>query len=165
MKGASNKVLTIAVVLLLLVNVTMLVFMLKNKKQHSYSKGDRPNPVEYMAKELGMSEEQKAGFQKARDQHFAAMKPLFDSMGKIRKTFLDLVRNTDSGDSTVNVYSSRVAAIQAEIDKLTLAHFRNVRSMFTGEQLDKYDEFVQKMMQRRRGGPGGRSEDSAGKRN
>lgn len=162
MKNTSNRILAIAVVLLLLVNVTMLVFMLKGRGHHGADK--RPGkggPVEYMAKELGMTEEQKTGFQKERDQYFASVKPLFDSLGNIRKTFFDLVKNNSSNDSAITAFSNRIAAMQAEIDKLTLAHFRKVRSMFKEEQLEKYDKFVQKIMQRRMGGPGNRWVDSS----
>lgn len=166
MKTTSNKILTIAVVLLLLVNVTMLVFMFRSKKHHDYSgRGGKGGPAEYMAKELGMTDEQKNKFQGLRDAHFKSVRPLFDSIAGIRKTFFELVRDVNANDSSINDFSKRIASVQAEIDRQTLTHFREVRSMFKGEQLEKYDKFVQKIMQRRMGGPGNRWGDSSVRNN
>jgi hypothetical protein len=90
---------------------------------------------------------------------------LFDSIAGIRKTFFELVRDVNASDSSINDFSNRIASVQAEIDKQTLTHFRQVRSMFKEEQLEKYDKFVQKIMQRRMGGPGNRWGDSSVRKN
>ncbi|HWR32198.1 MAG TPA: hypothetical protein VN451_01630, partial [Chitinophagaceae bacterium] len=138
MKVSSNKILTIAVILLLLVNVAMLIFMFRTKKHHDFSgRGGKSAPVEYMAKELSMTGEQKNRFQEFRDKHFKSVRPLFDSIAGIRKTFFDLVRDVTANDSSINDFSKKIASFQAEIDREILAHFREVRSMFKGEQLEK----------------------------
>lgn len=166
MKTSTNKILTIAVVLLLLANIALVIFMLK-EKNHSGPKrsGVRGNPSEMMAKELGMSEQQKTEFKKMRDEHFAAIRPLFDSISNVRKTFFSLVKADAANDSMLSGYSNHIAAIQSTIDKLTLTHFRTVRSMFKDEQQKKYDDFVQKIIQRMSAHPGGRwKKDSADKK-
>ena len=166
MKTSSNKILTIAVILLLLVNVALLVFMFRSKKHHDFQRRyGKGGPAEYMAKELGMTDEQKNKFQELREAHFKSVRPLFDSIAGIRETFFDLVRNQNAGDSSINDYSQRVASVQVEIDKKTLTHFREVRSMFKGEQLGKYDKFVQKIMQRRMAVPCNRWGDSSARKN
>lgn len=165
MKTSSNKILAIAVVLLLLVNVAMLIFMLKGRGHHYDNKRGKGGPVEYMAKELGMTEEQKTKFQELREMYFKTVRPLFDSISGIRKTFFDLVRDVNTTDSSINDFSDRIASVQAEIDKQTLTHFRKVRSMFKDGQLEKYDKFVQKIMQRRMSGPGNRWGDSSVRKN
>ncbi|MBI5857964.1 MAG: periplasmic heavy metal sensor [Sphingobacteriales bacterium] len=162
MKTSSNKILTIAVILLLLVNVAMLVFLLKGRRHHyGDKKPGKGGPVEYMAKELGMTEEQKNTFRDLREAHFKVVKPLFDSITVIRKTFFDLVRDANANDSAITDFSNRIAAVQLEIDKQTLAHFRQARSLFQGQQREKYDSLVQKIMQRKMAGPGNRWGDSS----
>jgi hypothetical protein len=56
----------------------------------------------------------------------------------------------------LSVYGKRITERQAAVDKLTFAHFRSVRALLDPGQQVKYDEFVQKMMQR----SGGRRKDS-----
>jgi Spy/CpxP family protein refolding chaperone len=158
----TNKILTIAVVLLLLVNVVMLVCMMKGRGHHGMKKqAGRGAPFEMMVKELNMTEQQQTEFKKLKDEHFTAIKPVFDSVRTLKKSLFSLVKEENVNDSLVNNYSGLISQQQAIIDKLTINHFRKVRALFSGDQQKKFDDFVQKMMQRR--GPGGMRRDSTGK--
>ena len=61
MKSSSNKILTIAVVLLLIANIALVAFLVmgKNKKNSWHGGGGKGDPSEMMAKELNMTEQQK----------------------------------------------------------------------------------------------------------
>jgi Spy/CpxP family protein refolding chaperone len=156
----TNRILTIAVILLLLVNVAMLIFMLKGRGHHDM-RGRGDSPFDTMVKELNMTDQQQTDFKKLKDAHFTAIKPVFDSIRTLRKSLYDLVKEENMNDSMVNNYSGLIAQQQSIIDKLTINHFRKVRALFSGDQQKKFDDFVQKMMQRR--GPGGMRRDSTGK--
>lgn len=154
-----NKLLTIAVVLLLLVNVTMLVFMLKAKKHHGPPRKDGKGDVfGMMVKDLDMTEQQQVDFKKLKADHFKNIGPVFDSIKTLKKSLFGLVKAETVNDSVVSRYSGLIAEQQAIVDKATVNHFRTVRALFTGDQQKKFDEFIQKMMQRR-----GRGGDSTGK--
>ena len=158
----TNKILTIAVVLLLVVNVVMLVCMMRGRGHHGMRKqGGKSGPVEMMMKELNMNDQQQTEFKKLKDEHFTAIKPVFDSVRTLKKSLFGLVKEENINDSLVNNYSALIAQQQAIIDKLTINHFRKVRALFSGDQQIKFDDLVQKMMQRR--GPGGMRRDSTGK--
>ncbi len=158
----TNKVLTIAVVLLLLINVAMLIFMLKGRGHHQARyEGGRGGPFDMMVKELNMTEQQQTEFKKLKEEHFAAIKPVFDSVRTLKKSLFNLVKAENINDSLVNNYSGLISQQQAIIDKLTINHFRKVRAMFSGDAQKKFDDFVQKMMSRQR--PGGWKNDSTGK--
>ena len=59
----TNKILTIAVVLLLVVNVVMLVYMMKGRGHRGMKKqGAKAGPVEMMMKEMNMNEQQQTAF-------------------------------------------------------------------------------------------------------
>lgn len=163
MKGASNKILTIAVILLLLVNVAMLVFMLKGRKHGDRRQGGK-SPFEMMVKELNMTEQQQTEFKKMKEDHFTNIRPVMDSVRSLKRSMFELVKEENLNDSLVNRYSAMIAEQQAIADKATINHFRKVRALFTGDQQKKFDDFVQKMMQRRRG-PGNKGGDSADKKN
>lgn len=158
---ASNKFLTIAVILLLLINVAMLVFMLKGKKQGARKPGGK-DPFALMVKELNMTDSQQTQYKQMKEAHFSAIRPMFDSIRALKKSLFNLVKEENVNDSMVNNYSTLIAEQQAIVDKTTINHFRTVRALFTADQQPKFDEFIQKMIQRRKG-PGGKP-DSSGRK-
>ena len=161
---SSNKVLTIAVILLLLVNIGLVVFLLMGRNHHDGKRtGGKGGggPFEMMVKELDMTEQQKKEFGQLKDEHFKMIRPLFDSIRAAKTAFFGLIKESPVSDSTLDIYGKRITTLQITVDKLTFAHFQKVRSLFESDKQKKFDEFVQKMMQRT-GGPGGRKKDSTG---
>jgi len=146
--------------LLLVVNVAMLIFMLKSRG-HRDMKNRKGGAFEMMVKELNMTGQQQTDFKKLKEDHFKVIGPVFDSVKTLKKSLFGLVKEENLNDSLVNKYSALIAEQQAVIDKLTINHFRKVRALFSGDQQKKFEDFVQKMMQRR--GPGGMKRDSIGK--
>jgi Spy/CpxP family protein refolding chaperone len=149
MKNSNNKILTIAVVLLLLVNIALVIFMVKGRKPAEKGRG-KGDPFEMMVKELNMSDQQQKDYKEQKEEHFKNIKPLLDSVRAAKTAFFALIKDTTVSDSTIAVYGQRISEKQAAIDKLTFAHFKRVRNLFTPEQQPKFDEFIQKMMQRGR---------------
>jgi periplasmic protein CpxP/Spy len=151
MKNSTNKILTIAVVLLLITNIALVVFMIMGKDKHNTrNAGGKGDTAEMMAKELNMTDQQKKNHKLLKDEHFKNIKPLFDSLRAAKTAFFALVKADYITDSVLNNYSQQIAEKQAAIDKLTFAHFKRIRNLFTAEQQPKFDEFIQKMMQRGR---------------
>jgi periplasmic protein CpxP/Spy len=161
---SNNKILSIAVALLLITNIALVIFMVKGKSEHqgkrSNGKGD---PFETMAKELNMTEQQKKEHLQFRDEYFKATKPLFDSVRSAKSGFFALVKEATASDSLLILSNKRISEIQFTIDKLTFEHFRRVRALYAGDQQKKYDDMVQKMMQRQNG-RGNWKKDSTGKK-
>ena len=156
----TNKILTIAVILLLLVNVAMLIFMLKGRGHHTI-KDRAKGPFDMMVKELNMTEQQQTEFRKLKDEHFTAIKPVFDSVRTLKKSLFGLVKEENINDSLVNQYSTLISEQRGIVDRLTINHFRKVRALLSGDQQKKFEDFIQKMIQRQR--PGVREKDSTGK--
>jgi protein CpxP len=151
MKNSGNRILTIAVVLLLITNIALVAFMVlgRNKQggRHATGRGDM---AEMMARELNMTDQQKKDHKQLKEEHLKNIRPLLDSVRATKTALFALVKDSSVNDSTVNVYTQRICGTQSAIDQLTFAHFRRVRNLFTAEQQPKFDEFVQKMMQRGR---------------
>ncbi len=158
----TNKILVVALVLLLLVNAAMLIFILKGKKHPA--QGKRSDAFELMKKDLDMTEQQQTDFKKLKADHFKNIGPVFDSIKTLKKSLFELVNADSVDDSVVNDYSTLIAEQQATVDKATIKHFRTVRALFAGEQQKKFDEFMKKMMQRRMKGGQGKGRDSADKK-
>ncbi len=150
---SNNKILSVAVVLLLLVNIALVIFMVKGRSKHNQRKGHEP--FEMMVKELNMTDEQQKEYKAEKEEHMKAIRPLFDSLRSAKTAFFAMVKVPDTNDSLVDVYSRKISDQQSAIDKLTFTHFKKVRGLFTSDQQPKFDEFVHKMMQR-----GGRRDSS-----
>ena len=148
MKSSSVKILTVAVVLLLLTNIALVFFMF-----FRHPKGPdrrRKDPSEMMVKEMNMTADQQKQFREMKDAHFQSLKPLFDSIRNEKAALIDLLKAQDVSDSLFSAYNKGIQEKQARIDRLTFEHFRKVRALFTPEQQPKFDEFLKKMMARRR---------------
>lgn len=148
MKNFNTKILTIAVVLLLLTNIALVVFMLKGKNRHSGKyRGNRSEPFEMMVKELNMTEQQQKDYKQLKEEHLKNIKPWFDSVRIAKKNYFALLKDSAINDSVITVYNQRISERQATADRLTFAHFKRVRNLFTAEQQPRFDEFIQKIMQ------------------
>lgn len=151
---STNKILSVAVVLLLLVNIALVIFMIRGKGKPGPRKGKEP--FEMMVKELDMTDQQQKDYKAMKEEHMKTIRPMFDSLRSAKTAFFSLVKDQQVSDSMVAAYSTKICAQQSNIDKMTFAHFRRVRAIFTPEQQPKFDVFVQKMMQRGRRDSSGR---------
>jgi len=149
MKNSTNKILTIAVVLLLLINVALVIFMMKGRNKGT-DKNEKPDPFAMMVKELNMSDQQQKEYKAQKEEHLKNMKPMFDSVRAAKTAFYALLKDSTVNDSILAVYGQKISERQSAIDKMTFAHFKRVRTLFTPEQQPKFDSFIQKMMQRNR---------------
>jgi hypothetical protein len=145
----NNKILSFAVVLLLLVNIALVIFMVKGKKRAPHRKDGR-EPFEMMVKELEMTDQQQTDYKSQKDDHFKSLRPVVDSLRSARTVYFDLVKDPAFNDSLADKYNKIILDQQATINKMTLAHFRSVRNIFTPVQQPKFDDFLKKMVQRKR---------------
>jgi periplasmic protein CpxP/Spy len=153
MKNSTNKILTIAVILLLIANIALVAMMVMGKQRRGHKRpGAKADPIEMMSREVGMTDQQKKDYQQLKEEHFQAMRPLMDSVRAAKTAFFELAKTDDTNESVIDSMSRRITERQAAADKLTLAHFRKVRNLFTPDQQPKFDEFVKKMMQQRMNG-------------
>jgi periplasmic protein CpxP/Spy len=157
MKSSTNKILTIAVVLLLVTNVALVAFMIMGKNKRSEKTSGSKSKSDMMAKELNMTEEQKKNHKLSKEEHLKKVKPLFDSIRLTKTTLYSLLKDSTVSESTINSYCQKIGETQTAIEKLTFAHFKRKRNLFTAEQQPKYDSFVLRMMQ------GGRRDTAAKK--
>jgi len=152
----TNKLLAFAAIALLIVN-GVLVYLLWSEK-NSHKKPNRSPREDRFAEELKLDAQQKEEHKKLRDAHFAVMRPMFDSVSSYRNSLFKLSKDSTANDSLVNYYVSKLAATHSTIAKSTYEHFKKVRTLLNPEQQVKYDEMLQKMMNKR-GGPPGKGDD------
>jgi periplasmic protein CpxP/Spy len=144
----SNKILKVAVLLLLVANIALVAFMVLGKKKPEDKR--KISPEEMFAKELGLSEDQKATHRQMKDAHMKVIRPLMDSLRDAKTAFYMQTKESELSDSLLTAYSDQISALQIKVDKATLAHFKRVRVFLKPEQQPKFDTLVKKMMQRGR---------------
>ena len=155
----TNKLLAFAVIALLIINGVLVYLLWKGKKQPPRNKGgENRNMSEWLAKELNEDEKQKAEHTRLREAHFASMRPLSDSVNAYKKGLFTLIKETSVNDSLVQSYTDKISKTEAEMAKSTFLHFKSIMAILNPEQQKKYEEIVQKMVNRR-GGPPGRPGD------
>lgn len=150
MKNSNNRILTIAVLLLLVANIVLVFMLVKGKGAKDGGRSGKGEPFEMMAKELKMTEQQRNDYKLLREEHQKSVKPLFDSLRAAKTAFYDLMKMDTVSDSLISLYSQQIAERQIVIDKVTFTHFKKVRTLFSPDQLPQYDSFMKKMMQRGR---------------
>jgi Spy/CpxP family protein refolding chaperone len=152
MKTSTNKILTFAVILLLLVNVALVIFMLNSKDKHDEKRPNQNGDTfqTTLIKELNMSDQQKQQYQDLRQAHFKNIRPLIDSVRLAKAAFFSLMKDSMVDESTKNTYATRITTIQGDIDKATFAYLVTVRRLFDAGQQIKFDDVLQRTMQRNR---------------
>ena len=161
---SNTKILSVAVVLLLLINIALVIFMLKGKNHQEAKRPSKGDPFEMVAKELNMTDAQRKQHLQFRDEYFKIVKPLNDSVKSAKAAYFSLIKDSTVADNTLAIYNKRISDFQSAIDKITFEHFRRVRAIYVGDQQTKYDELIQKMALRQGNKGGGNwKKDSTGK--
>lgn len=151
MSNASPKTLTLAVLLLLLINTGLVVFLVVGLKDKSsrvpYSRQDN---FELMAKELDLQEDQKAQHKLLREEHFKNVKPYYDSIRAAKTALYARIADTTVAKKDFDDYDAKASNWYSTINKMTFEHFKKVRRLLNPKQQEGFDKFIQKMMQRNR---------------
>lgn len=151
MSNASPKTLTIAVLLLLVLNTALVIFLVVRLKDKSskipYSRQDN---FELMARELNLQEDQKAQHKLLREEHFQNVKPYYDSIRAVKTALYARIADTTFSNKDFDEYDAKTSQWHSIINRMTFEHFKKVRNLLSPDQQEGYDKFIQKMMQRNR---------------
>lgn len=145
----SNKPLIILLVILLLSNLSMLLYFTVFKKPEG-QKGMRGNGkfsvVEHVTKEVGFTEAQSAEFRKLLEANRDSMNRLSENVKNAKKGFYALLRE-EASDSAVQAAVAQLSRQQAAVELQMFRHFRNVRRLCTDDQQKtKYDTLINRMI-------------------
>ena len=148
---SKTKVLVSAIVFLLLTNIGMLIFFL-NCKDHGKGggKGGRSAAMRsFLQKEIGFNDQQLAQFDSLSKKHREQIKPSFDDMRNGREQEMKALGQSGFNDSAIEASATKSSAMQKEMIKTMLLHFREVRELCTPEQKPKFDSLFYKSLAKR----------------
>jgi periplasmic protein CpxP/Spy len=134
-----NNWLKYLVAIALISNAATLMFFWYNRPPHEGKRA--PKTGEMLIEELKMDEKQQAIFRPMREQHHQAHDSLLQIIAAQRKILYS--QKQAANDSVL----TKIGLLQAEIERITYNHFKEVRSICTPEQQGKLDILLEKTVQ------------------
>ena len=117
---------------------------------------------EFLAKELQLTPVQIKQFDVMRAQHHETTQKLTDENRLLRDTFFAQIKTTKIDTAKEYILAEKISANQQMIEKTTLYHFHQFRSILTPSQQTRFDEVIDDVLHQianqghRPPGPGGR---------
>ena len=171
MNNSKNRILIFLVVFLLLTNIAMLLYFTAfDKPFDKGNHGERRGPVTtFLQNEAGFAKDQMNMLDSLKKQHRAAIKPLFDELGKSKDNFYQLIGKPGVTDSVLQAGADAIGKKQAALDLQFFQNFMSIRKLCTEQQLLKFDSVMpslaSKMMQPWQKNNGPRKKDSTQAKN
>ena len=132
-----------ALVLLNLILLSVLFFL---KPRHG--EGDRPNPNEFLKKELNLSDDQVVKFKELRKAHFKKSKEEWKAIRTLKNEMLDAVSAESPDTLKANMIADQIGIKEANKEKLLVQHYLKLQAECTPEQRQKLERVFKKAMSR-----------------
>ena len=151
MNRFTPRALSIAVILLLLINTGLVVFLvMQRSRSHSHSSSHRQDAFDRMARTLNYTEAQKKQHRSLREEHIARMRPLYDSIRQTKVILFSRTSIVEQSNSIYISYMNKMGGWQTRINELNYAYYKKVRNLLRPEQQPRYDSLLIKMIERGR---------------
>lgn len=144
---SKQKILTIAVMGLLVLNLGIVGFLFLGKPMHPPGARGLPlgqeGPKQIIIDKLEFSPQQAASYEELIKVHQRKVKVLDQEINTAKNALYQTLAEEapTKKDSLIN----RVATIQKEIEILHYTHFETIRELCTAEQLDNYKELTSEL--------------------
>ena len=150
MTPARNKTLVAIIAVLLLSNITMLLYFVVWKEGGKPGHGDnkRRSPMtEFLQKDIGFSPQQLTTFDSLKQRHFAALRPLGEELGHSRDS-LYLLSAKNPGDAALQAAADAIGRRQAALELQLFENFLQIRHLCTPEQLPRFDSLAPSLVRK-----------------
>ena len=153
----SVKILVGIVVLLVLINCALLTLFWRQRGKGPGADGPPQRAHEFLTEELKLDNAQDQAYEKMRTSHFEFTRGLNQANHQLRDSLFEYIQTPGLDTPTVTRLEKQIAFNQAELEKATLLHFRELRSILNADQQKKFDGVIKDAL-RMIGGPprGGR---------
>jgi periplasmic protein CpxP/Spy len=141
-----NKMLVIALVILLLTNIALVTFILTNKPQEKRPREGREAAMkEFLKKDVGFDEKQMQQYDTLSKQQKEKMKLRFDEMRAGKQQLFQELGRQGFGDSAIREAAIKLSSNQQDIETNMLLHVAAIRKICTAEQQVKFDSLFYKV--------------------
>jgi uncharacterized glyoxalase superfamily metalloenzyme YdcJ len=152
---SKTKILTAAVIVLLLANIAMLVFFLNSKGNHRKggTSGRDAMVKEFLKSEIAFTPAQLQQYDTLSKQHKEKVKIYMDSMQGCKESYLKELGGNAFTDSAITITAEKNASMQKGMEIKMLNHIREIRKLCTPAQQPKFDSLFYKMLSRKKPEP------------
>jgi periplasmic protein CpxP/Spy len=105
-----------------------------------------PRAHEFLERELRLTDEQRARYEKLREAHAQTTRSLLEQLRIEKKALFDLVHADTVDDAEVERKAHAAAELQAAIDVATFRHFQDIRMMCTEQQRRTFDGVMNEVL-------------------
>lgn len=148
--NSKNKLLLIAVIGLLLINIAMLFFFLNRDPEKRGPRGGREaRMTEFLKQKVGFNAKQLEQYDTLSKQHREKIRSSFDEMRNSKERLLKDLGASAFSDSAMQLAAAQSAGIQKEMELKMLQHFADIRRICTPDQQPKFDSLFYKIWSRK----------------
>lgn len=149
-ESTKTKSLITIIIFLLITNIAMLVFFIVlgkpiDKRQKSRETNGMYNSLQ---NEVGFSKGQLDKYQVLRKEQMEKVRPLFNEVRNAKKDFYGLIYSQNISDSLINADADSIAQKQKSLDMQMFGYFKNIRTICTSSQIQKFDSALKKEVAR-----------------
>lgn len=140
-----TKLLTIAVIGLLVINFGTLGFLLLGPKGHRPPRDGRPEPKEIIVHKLHFDSNQQKEYAKLIQWHRGQIEKLD---GNIREAKNELYSQLSQAETNVKAKDSLIAVInsnQKQIEETHFKHFEDIKKLCDKDQMDDFNELTEEL--------------------
>ncbi|MEO8235059.1 MAG: hypothetical protein ABI549_06555 [Flavobacterium sp.] len=138
------KLLTFSVILLLILNISTLVFFVFYGNQlQGFNK--RIEPKEIIIKKLGFDEQQVKEYQELIHWHRGNIDNLQEQIRNTKQELYSELVKSDVDNKTKDSLINKLANIQKEIEIMHFKHFQDIKKLCKKEQLDRFNDLTQEL--------------------
>ena len=140
------KLLTVAVIGLLLLNLCTVGFLLMRKPpKHPEGRmpGEQEGPKNIIIEKLHFDKEQVAQYEQLIDQHQSSVRKLTDSIKNAKNDLYRSLQEVNSTDKDALI--ARLGSLQRQIELTHYDHFAAIRSLCKPDQLEYYNQLTKEL--------------------
>jgi len=151
-----TKSLITIIIFLLITNIAMLIFfVVLSKPAERRQRNHEPNGMyNSLQNEIGFSKDQLNQYKALREEQMKKVHPLFNEVRNAKKDFYGLINSGKVSDSLLNADADSIAQKQKSLDLQMFRYFKNIRTICTDSQTQKFDSLMKQVVVRMIGRPG-----------
>lgn len=146
--------LTIAVVLLLLLNAGTLVFMLRwHEDKAAAAQGNGEGPAAYIIQTLQLDAQQQEHFATLRREHQQLTRSAREEGKRLHDAYFSLLKTDHPDTVKVNALAGQIGEQEKLLSRVTFEHFEKLRALCRDDQKKRFDATIDEIARRMAPGP------------
>lgn len=136
------------IVILILINITSISLLVKTnspRDKYLFKEKKNNNHDQMIIDKIGLDTIQSAQFLSMKKEHLEELSSYQDQLVNYRK---EMFANLNNDSFNIDNYSQKISFIQSEMDKMAFNHFKEMRGICRPDQLQKFDQIMQRIMSR-----------------